>query len=451
MTALSHLRRVAADKRIRDISVSAITLGLNIALVYASSAILANILGPEEFGLYSFIIATVTILTIPAYFGLPTLIAREVSSGVARGNLQLVKGLVKRSRQFVTVVSISVITLVLVSTTIGTLIAGWSPKPAYFWAIPLILVVSWAAITSASLRGVGKVVQSQWPDQILRPCLLLAIVVAVATIPGMGLSSAWAAAATVIAGCVALAVNLLQWRRSKPEGFDSIEPQFADRQWILTVIPMAMSAGILILNAQVGLVLIQLLSSTEEVGFFRVATQTAQLCALGYSAVIMNITPRLASASAHGDTKQMGQIALQGGLFAFLTCFPVAALMILFGKGLLSLMFSSAFGAAGLALAILAGGQVINTAFGCAAAILNMSGHERDCTKALFAGLAAQVVLCFLLIPAFGVTGAAVASVAGVLMSNVILWSMAKLRTGIDAGVWAWFSRHAKPRDPNAS
>jgi O-antigen/teichoic acid export membrane protein len=430
--------RAVSNERFRQIAVSAAILIVNLGAAYLLSAFLARALGAAGFGLYSFVISVVTILTIPAQFGLPTLVAKEMAAGLANSNFSMVEGLVRRSRQFVSVTSLLMIVIGTAVIWISSRGGASRIDATYLFAIPLVAIISWAGITAASLRGLGRVVESQWPEQVLRPVMLFALAAIVFWWSEAHLTPAMAAGLTVVSALAALSINLYQWRRSMPAALRGVQPAFDDARWIKSVIPMGLTVGILVLNAQVGIVLVGILSSTTDVAIFRVSSQTAQLCALGYTAVIMNVAPRIAAASARGETGNMRNVILQGAVFATAFSIPPALIMVLFGGPLLSLLFSAPYSAGWLSLAVLAVGQVLNAAFGCASVTLNMTGHERDCSKAFFLGLVAQVALCFLLIPAFGVTGAAVASVAGVLVSNVILWRMAKIRTGIDAGVWAW-------------
>jgi len=51
--------------------------GLGFSLLTA--VVLARVLGPEQYGIYSYVLAIVSILAIPAMFGLPSLIVRETT------------------------------------------------------------------------------------------------------------------------------------------------------------------------------------------------------------------------------------------------------------------------------------------------------------------------------------------------------------------------------------
>jgi O-antigen/teichoic acid export membrane protein len=237
---------------------------------------------------------------------------------------------------------------------------------------------------------------------------------------------------------------MVQWGLAKPKALNGVAPTYRDMAWLKAVIPFALSTGVLVISAQIGLVILGAIRGPEEVAVFRVASQTAQLCALGYTAAIMNISPRIAAASAANDLPYMQRIARQGALFATAFCVPAAVVLIIGGRPLLSLMFGGSYAGGAVVMSILALGQILNSAFGCGASLLNMTGHERDCTFALGGGMVLQIVGSFALVPVWGATGAAIAAVLGVLGSNIALQRMAMFRTGIDPAIWSGILKRAQ-------
>ncbi|RYD93384.1 MAG: hypothetical protein EOP50_11215 [Sphingobacteriales bacterium] len=420
-----------------QLAASAFILGGNVVLAYGVSVVLTRILGLAGFGIYSVVIALVTMLTAPAFFGLPTLIGREVARATSKGEFGLVAGLIRRSHQFIFCVASAMI----VGAFIVQTLAGKS-SAALYWALPLILIMSLAAARSAMLRGIGKVIEGQWPEQLLRPALLIGLALAWVFL-GNQINPAIAVALTGLAALIALAVTVIQWGLAKPQALKGVAPAYRDMAWLKAVVPFALSTGVLVISAQISLVILGAIRGPEEVGVFRVASQTAQLCALGYTAAIMNISPRIAAAYAGGDRPFMQRIARQGALFATAFCMPAAMVLLVGGRPLLSLMFGSTYGAGATVMGILAVGQIFNSAFGCGASLLNMTGHERDCTIALGGGMVLQIIGSFALVPLWGATGAAIAGVLGVLGSNIALQRMAIARTGIDPAIWSRVIRRA--------
>ena len=110
---------------------------------------------------------------------------------------------------------------------------------------------------------------------------------------------------------------------------------------------------------------------------------------------------------------------------------PIALAFIVFGREILALAFGQAYAGADLALAILALGQLVNAGAGSVGILLIMSGNQRRAASGVAFGAGLNVVLGVLLIPPYGVNGAAVAAAAGLVLSNLLLVDIARRTLGI--------------------
>src|SRR5690606_14023843 len=77
---------------LRDGALSLILKGSYTALSFATTVLLARLLSPEGYGVYTYALAWVTIIGAPAHAGLATLALRESASGLARAEPWLVRG-----------------------------------------------------------------------------------------------------------------------------------------------------------------------------------------------------------------------------------------------------------------------------------------------------------------------------------------------------------------------
>jgi O-antigen/teichoic acid export membrane protein len=108
----------------------------------------------------------------------------------------------------------------------------------------------------------------------------------------------------------------------------------------------------------------------------------------------------------------------------------IALVLIVFSKQFLAL-FGQDFGEGVWALRILALGELGKVLTGFAGLALVMTGFERDLTVGVAIGAVANVALSALLIPAWGVNGAAGAAAVSVVASNLflahLLWKRLRL------------------------
>lgn len=81
----------------------------NAGLMFASTVLLARLLGAAGYGIYAYALSLVTLLALPAHAGLPTLVLRETAKGLAQGRPDLVKGAWWWAGRVVAVLSLLVI------------------------------------------------------------------------------------------------------------------------------------------------------------------------------------------------------------------------------------------------------------------------------------------------------------------------------------------------------
>ena len=150
------------------------------AIGFLISVSLARTLGPDGYGVYSFVMALVALLVIPSELGIPTLATREIAVTNARKDWSHMRGLIIRAHQ-----AIGVFTVVLmISAAMALAIWGDQISPARrqtMWlALLLVPLVSLGALRSSMLRGLRKVLLAQLPEQIVRPLAFLVLILVLA-------------------------------------------------------------------------------------------------------------------------------------------------------------------------------------------------------------------------------------------------------------------------------
>jgi O-antigen/teichoic acid export membrane protein len=104
---------------------------------------------------------------------------------------------------------------------------------------------------------------------------------------------------------------------------------------------------------------------------------------------------------------------------------PLAMTMILFARPLMEI-FGKPFAPGAAVLMIGAAGQLLNCAVGSVGFLLLMSGNQLQLVKIQAINAMLMIALSIVLVPRIGVRGAALASAATVVMTN--LWSLAVVR-----------------------
>jgi O-antigen/teichoic acid export membrane protein len=429
------------DGLLRGASASLMIRISGMALSWFSVVTLTRLLGVDGYGAYAFLLSAVMLLSLPATFGTPTLLVREVSAAQATRNWVRMRGAALWSVRFSLVMSLPIAAAAIIVLLFFPQLVPANLRAGLMWAAILIVLSPLTAIRGGILRGLHQVALGQAPEQIVRPLALIALLFLPMLwghqIRDPGGAMAANVGAMVIAWLAGMAALAYFW----PKEANSAKPEYEPQRWRASLIPLGLTNAMIVIDGEVGVLLLGLIASHTETGIFKGAVQFALLSSLGYTVVNVNVTPRIAAALSRqgaagtpGDEVQ--RIVTRGSRLSVALCLPVVLVLIFFGPWAIPFILGSDFGDAWIPVVILCIGQLINAAFGSAPSVLNMSHNERSNLIGFCAGLVINIVLTLILTPSFGATGAATATMVSVVLRNLILWRYAWVKLGIETGFW---------------
>lgn len=399
-------------------------LGLLVAVL------LARLLGAAGYGVYAFSFALVSLVSMPARAGLPPLVVRETARGQQSGDWSAVRGIWRWANSLALVLSL----LIAAGGGIG-LWLGWAQGAALRqtlpWALALVPLMALVAIRSASLRGLRHVLAGVFPEQVLRPALFAGLLAVVLVWPEVTLSPHEAMALMVLSSAVAFGVGAWLLHRYRPKELTVATPHYRHGAWFAAAWPMGLTQGFHQINRHADVLLLGLLAAVVDVGVYRVAAQGALLVSLALTALGMVAAPFAAGLYAQGERHKLQKLARRTGQASLAFALPATLAFAVLGKWLLATLFGDEFVGAYWPLLILALGQLANAGFGPTGMLLNMTGFERDVTRAVAVAAGLNVALNLVLIPFFGVVGAAIATSTSLVFWNVWLWLVVRWRLGI--------------------
>ncbi len=409
--------------------VRAASLGLTVL----GSILLARTLGPEQLGLYAFALAVVAVVGLPVQMGLPTLVLRETARAGANQAWAPLRGLWHWAGRRILLSCALVIPLTAVGAWAG---AGALPAGALaplLASLALLPLIALAQVRAAALRGLHRPLLGQLPEGVLRPGGL-ALLLALAWWVGRPLSAEWALGMHVTAAALAFALGaLMLWRAAPAALRDASADTTARRDWARAIWPLALLAGTQVVLQNTTILLLGLWSTAVETGLYKIAAAAANLALLGLQVVTLVIAPRFAHLYARGELQRLGRLASVGAGVALAAALLVAVPLLVAGPAILAFLYGEAFRAAYAPLAILLAGQVVNAFYGACVSLLNMCGHERATLWVLAGAALLNVALNALLIPTFGVRGAAFATLVSTVCWNVLLGRAVRRLLGISS------------------
>ena len=411
------------------------SLGLRLAfagLSFLAVMLLVRLLGAAGYGVYAYVVALITVFSIPSQFGLPPLVVRETATGMTRMDAALVKGIWVWAGRFIGLTSLGLALLA------GLAIWLWHEhfSAAYLntfaWALLLVPLMALGNLRGAALRGLHRVVQGQLPENLVQPGVLVLVLGGILLV-GLSLSPAQAMALRVAAAAAAFGLGVWLLLRAMPTEVRRASPRFEGCLWLQSILPLAFIGGMHLINKNASIVILGFFTPPEQIGIYRVAVQVSILAAFGLQTMNMVVAPRFASLYVRGEMGRLQKLVTTNARAILAFNLLVAACSAMLGRWFLGLFFGLEFTAAYAPLMILLVGQFVNSATGSVSSLLTMTGHERETARGMAVAAALNVLLNVLLVPLWDVTGAAAATAGGLVASNVLLWWAVRKRLGINS------------------
>jgi O-antigen/teichoic acid export membrane protein len=406
----------------------------HVLLTLGVTIFLARFLGPEAFGVYSYVLAIVAVLSMPAQFGLPTLIVRQTALYQANSRWALLRGLLRGSSVGVMAFSGVVAGGIALTAFLLPEYMGSARRETFMWSCALLPLLALVRLYGAALRGLRDVVQGQLSESVLEPLALMLLASSWMLSRGE-LGSAGAMALHSAATAFGLAVTAHLLRRRLPQQVLLSRPAYEARAWARSILPLGLLAAMYLINSKVDILVLGIFSPAQDVGAYRVATQMATLVIFAMLTVNVALAPQISRLFSMGRMGELEQLARWSSGGALLWALPVTVVFVGIGGPLLESIFGFEYRGGWAALSILSCGQLVNAAAGSVGPILSMTGHERDALVVLTLAVASNILLNFLLVPVWGMEGAALSTSATMIAWNFLLFWRVRHRLGIWSSV----------------
>ena len=401
-------------------------------LAMVAGIIYARYLGPEQFGLYSFVLAIIAIATLPVVAGLPHLLVREVAHFHLEKKWSLLTGVIKWSRVYVLMVSLIII-LCMYSALHFDLFK--SSVSSLLWvAVLLIPLRGMLTQQGAVLNGFRQPILAQLPLQIFAPALTL-IILCFYIPTGADLTGSKLINISILASLFAFLVSVILLKKTIKSTAKTYTPKYTLKKWHTSLLPFTLMAFIGTLNTELASVLLGWWVDNESVAYFKVAMQAVALISLGLSSVNAVIMPNIARLYKKGDLNSTQVLLTKSVRLSVLISLPIIISLIIFGEFLIGLLFGKDYLEAFPILVILCFGQLVNVFMGSVGVVLNMTGNEKSTLKSLSITFILNLILLAILVPVYGGIGGAIAVSVSLVILNVLVvidvWKLTGLKTWI--------------------
>jgi len=201
---------------------------------------------------------------------------------------------------------------------------------------------------------------------------------------------------------------------------DSKTKQGLSRELVSYSWPVLFSNIVLSVFFWVDSLLIGYFIGVTEVGFYNAAVPIAALMSLGSELFMYLFFPLISREYSRRNFKVIKHLSQQVGKWIFFINFPLFILIILFSGFLIQFIFGAEYLPAKNALRLLAVGALVNSLFFTSSRLLSISGKSKLIFFDIIATSLVNIVLNLILLPLYGIDGAAMATMISVILLNLL-------------------------------
>ena len=399
------------------------------AIAYISQIFLARWLGGFEYGVFVVVWTWVVILGAIVHLGFATSVIRLIPEYEATGRFAELRGLLFGSR----IISVLSATAIVAAGALGVFL--FEDFISNHFVLPIYLaLVCLPLFTLTEVQG-GISRSFNWTDialspiYIWRPLLILAFALA---IPASG--HEMTAANVCLAAIAATYVTaILQWVFLDRRLSGAVAPgprRFEVIDWFRISLPILLVDGFFVLLTGVDIVVLGQFRPPEEVAVYFAATKTLALVHFVYYAVRAATAHHYSKFYHSGDQDGLSRFVTESIKWTFWPSLACSLVLLFAGEFLLS-FFGEGFDAGYAVLPILVVGILARAALGPVESLLTMADRQNAAAVVYGATLVANIVLCFVLIPPFGIYGAAAGTTIALVGESIALFFVARRALGL--------------------
>lgn len=411
-----------------------------IGLAFLSHLVLARVLGADGYGIYAYVFAWVSVLSLLSTLGFRTALLRFVAAYHARQQWALLRGVVRFAKRTVPVAGIAV--------AAGGMAVVWLLSDrldvglvrAFFVGLAIVPVLALMRVQSSIVRAFGGVVAALAPDLALREATVLVVVAVLAFGLAINVAPPVAMAAMLAGSTLSLTIVSISMRRRYPAPARKAGIAEHRREWLQVSVLLLILHGANLIKTQAGVLLLGWLDGTTSAGIYAIVMRLELLVAFPLSVVNVVFAPTISALHARGERAALQAAVTMTTFWISLTAVLIWLPLFIWPAFWLGL-FGPEFEIGAAALRITLVGQLVNAATGSVGFLMTMTGQERRALVLAVLAMSTHLALAAALIPTLGLEGAALAEsfivAAGNIAAVILVW-----RTlGIMPGPLFWSTR----------
>ncbi len=384
---------------------------------FLSRAIIARYFSTAEYGVFNLALTVLNIALVIATLGFQNALPREVAF-YREKEPSRVGDLISTALIIVAINSLVLMVLLVVFSKEISLILHderlFHALKVVVFALPFSALIG--VIISIS-QGFGRVREKVYFQNVVYPTLFLIFVIAGAL---LNLPFAYVFFAYIAAQAFMLLVLTFDvWKIKLFEFGISLNLKLG-RELIMFSLPLLFSGILIFVMNWTDTLMLSYYKSSDVVGLYNAAVPLARLLLVFLNSAAFLYPPIIAQLYAQGKISEIKRTYQILTKWVFLLTLPIFSGVFLFPEGTIIFFFGAKYVSASLALQILALGFMFHTFLGLNGSSLIVIGESKFIMVSGLVSAVFNVILNALLIPPYGMEGAAIATATSYFVGNVL-------------------------------
>jgi O-antigen/teichoic acid export membrane protein len=390
-----------------------------IIITIFSSLILTNLLGAEQFGIFTYIFTIINILGMAGMLGLKALGTREISRYNTLKKWQDIRGYYRFMHFSPLIMSGIIILVIIVIYQISPPFKLDITNQLFLIALITLPVISLLKTYAGWFTGFKKIITANLPLYLFKPVSLI-ILLGILYLIKNELSLPEAISINVLSYVITFILAFFFLQKSIKKVPKENGVHLRTKYWLNTGMTFMFIGIVNMLYANTSVLVLGSMDTFENLGIYKIAMKLAEQTGMFLLIVNMVIPAVYAELHAKNQIEKLQRLIYRSTKYIILATLPLSLFLILFGKWILH-FFGSDFQAGYEVMIILIFGQLMNVLSGAVGGVLNMIGKEKVVFKVLFINTIFNLLLSIVLVHFFSIIGAAISTTISMGFWNITL------------------------------
>ncbi len=383
------------------------------AAAYLFMLVVGRMLGPAAWGSFTLSFTIVQVLAIVSLWGLDNLIVRTLAR-IDRHDTRKLASVYFQSLYPVLLFSL-ILSLVMYFS------APWLAKVVFSkpWLdehlrIGSFILLPWSLMLYHA--GCFRGLQNMTGFTIFRMSayLIAALIMYGIALRGMLVSPVLIFMISIF---IVMLVSVYSWFKFSGIRSGHLIKPFENKQLLMTATPMLITGSVFFILGWADNLFLGIFRSESEVGIYDAAFKLAAAPAMILVAINAIQAPVFSGLYHMGEMEKLRESVQKGSRLLFITSVPIGLILWL-APGFWLGIFGEDFRAGATALMILTAGSLVNSLTGSVGILLQMTGRQKQYNYIVSSAAGLNILLNILLIPSYGIIGAAIASASSKILQN---------------------------------